>query len=172
MNEFSGRLTDDIVRGMALDGSHAQNRVISENQYDEWLFDHDSDNDLLIFKCHDMNIFTPEIIEPMMNVIDHASLEISDEEDHDGADSNLGFVLGLKRFMRSLNDSIHEEDLSDDVIRQMNEFHCIVLKDLFLEYSGMKMNHRERYSFAYSEGMSFGFSVMMNVYERIRSYVS
>lgn len=172
MTEFSGHLTDDAVRGMALDGSHVQNRVISESQYDEWLFDHDSDNELLIFKCRDMSVFTPEIIEPMMNVIDHVSLEISDEEVHDGDDSNLGFVLGVKRFMRSLNDSIHEENLSDDVARQMNEFHCIVLKDLLLEYSGIKMSHRERYPFAYSEGLCFGFSVMMNVYERIRSYVS
>lgn len=117
---FEGDLTDDSIRGMALDGSYLQDRIISEIQYDAWLEDHDDGIRRDLFRKLMLDDSSrAKLCEAARNMMDIVSLDLTElmgSEDDSYSD-------GVKRALEIIFDADEEDgsSLSSMVIRSISD---------------------------------------------------
>lgn len=155
---FDGTLTDDDVRGMAIDGSHVQDRVISEYQYDEWLRAHDerirnpshlNDESLSLLGDvrRDMMVWSASEAHQLIRF---------DEGDSFGSDA---YVRGLSEFTTALIQRIDRsgsDDLTPFLDRMISYVSREMMRSSFYE-SIEKMT-------AYRLGINMGYTIFETEY--------
>lgn len=155
---FDGTLTDDDVRGMAIDGSHVQDRVISEYQYDEWLRAHDervknpprlNDESLSALReiRRDMMVWSASEAQQLIRF---------DEGDSFGSDA---YVRGLSEFTTALIQRVDRSG-SDDLVPFLDRTISYVSREMMR--SSFYENIEKRT--AYRLGVNMGYTIFETEY--------